>query len=429
MVVRETKNREWLFILFLLLCIFQVPLALNFGIFAYYDELIPFLIISVMIIDLIRAKGSKWYPKKLLAIMCLLIVFWAIGWISWSRSHLMPFKNGFLDSFANLKFYISIVVSWLLFKEIDYEHLWKLLWNILRAITLILFVLTIFDEIFHIFPGEFRYGIMCIRLFFGHYTLMVAACVLMCSIFIRMYEFYKERVLPWILMQFVMLFFTMRTKAWLALLAFAVLFFYVCRKRRKISKVAWLVVILMVVVISFNQVSYYFVELGEESARYFLIVTSPVIARDFFPLGSGWATFGSGFSAEPYSPIYSMYNINYVWGLTIDRPAYISDCFWPMILAETGLFGLLTYASALLILLKGVFDLGKKNAYAFASALGALAYLIIASTSEASFTLGYASHFGIWLGIIFAESNGRIRFLPMRKTLGYDDSKRLTAHL
>ena len=98
MVVRETKNREWLFILFLLLCIFQVPLALNFGIFAYYDELIPFLIIPVMIIDLIRAKGSKWYPKKLLAIMCLLIVFWAIGWISWSRSHLMPFKNGFLVS-------------------------------------------------------------------------------------------------------------------------------------------------------------------------------------------------------------------------------------------------------------------------------------------------------------------------------------------
>jgi len=425
MVVRETKNRELLFILLLLVSIFQVPLALSISPFMYFDELLPVMVFPVFALAVIRAKGSGWYPKRVIAVACLLAVFWTLGWVSWSRSHLMPFKSNVLDSFSNLKFYLSIAVSWLLFKETDFEHLWKRVWNVMRVVTVALFVLAVLDEIFHIYPGEYRYGIMCLRLFFGHYTLMVAACVLMCAILLRLYEFYKEKVLPYLLMQFAMLFLTMRTKAWVALLAFAVLYFYVCRTRRKISKVAWMVVILMVVIISFNQVSYYFVELGEESARYFLIATSPLIARDYFPFGSGWATFGSGFSSDPYSPIYSLYNINYVWGLTIERPVFMSDCFWPMILAETGVFGLVTYASALVILVRGVVDFGKKNAYAFASAFGALAYLIIASTSEASFTLGYASHFGMWLGIMFAENSGRIRFITEDSILYQDIAESL----
>jgi hypothetical protein len=51
--------------------------------------------------------------------------------------------------------------------------------------------------------------------------------------------------------------------------------------------------------------------------------------------------------------------------------------------------------------------------------------LIIASTSEASFTLGYASHFGMWLGIMFAENSGRIRFIAEDSILYQDIAESL----
>lgn len=72
-----------------------------------------------------------------------------------------------------------------------------------------------------------------------------------------------------------------------------------------------------------------------------LYVGSIAIARDHFPLGTGVGRFGSHMSRESYSPEYASYGLDQVSGLRADEPIAVTDTFWPMILGETGVVGLL----------------------------------------------------------------------------------------
>ena len=72
-----------------------------------------------------------------------------------------------------------------------------------------------------------------------------------------------------------------------------------------------------------------------------LYVGSVAIARDHIPLGAGIGRFGSHMSREAYSPVYPQYGLDRVNGLGADAPIAVTDTFWPMILGETGVVGLL----------------------------------------------------------------------------------------
>lgn len=80
-----------------------------------------------------------------------------------------------------------------------------------------------------------------------------------------------------------------------------------------------------------------------EEARNVLYIGSFQIARDYFPLGAGLGRYGSWMSAAVYSPLYREYRMNEVYGLTPDKPQFATDTFWPAILGETGVLGLIFY--------------------------------------------------------------------------------------
>lgn len=75
--------------------------------------------------------------------------------------------------------------------------------------------------------------------------------------------------------------------------------------------------------------------------RVALYAGSLAVARDEFPLGAGLGRYGSHTSRDVYSPVYARYGLNRVYGLREQRPIAITDTFWPMVLGETGVAGLL----------------------------------------------------------------------------------------
>lgn len=75
--------------------------------------------------------------------------------------------------------------------------------------------------------------------------------------------------------------------------------------------------------------------------RIALYAGSVAIARDAFPLGGGIGRFGSHLSREDYSPLYARYGLDRVQLLGADDPSAATDAFWPMVLGETGVIGLL----------------------------------------------------------------------------------------
>ena len=63
------------------------------------------------------------------------------------------------------------------------------------------------------------------------------------------------------------------------------------------------------------------------------------VASSAFPLGAGFGRFGSYASVLDYSPLYDQYGLSSVYGFTPDDPRYITDSYWPSVMAETGLLG------------------------------------------------------------------------------------------
>jgi hypothetical protein len=148
--------------------------------------------------------------------------------------------------------------------------------------------------------------------------------------------------------------------------------------------------------------------MGVESARAMLTLAGPFVAWDHFPFGSGWATFGSAFSAEPYSPVYGMYRMAGIWGLSPDSPAFVSDTYWPMILGQTGFFGFAGFLVALTVFVKKILNM-KDSLGAYAAGLLILAQLLISSTSESALANPLAVPMAMLLGLLLAEHRNRLR--------------------
>ena len=55
-----------------------------------------------------------------------------------------------------------------------------------------------------------------------------------------------------------------------------------------------------------------------------MMLTSIQILYDYFPFGSGLASFGTFASAEYYSPTYAVYGLDHLWGLSKEMPTFLS---------------------------------------------------------------------------------------------------------
>jgi len=111
-------------------------------------------------------------------------------------------------------------------------------------------------------------------------------------------------------------------------------------------------IIALFLVLSWSTIEMLYIDLMEgyvtnrhprEEARNVLYIGGFQIARDYFPLGAGLGRFGSWMSAVDYSPLYREYRMDEVYGLTPDNPNFATDTFWPAILGETGILGLIFY--------------------------------------------------------------------------------------
>ncbi len=124
---------------------------------------------------------------------------------------------------------------------------------------------------------------------------------------------------------------------------------------------------------------------SEETARMMLYITMPQILHDYFPFGSGFATFANAASATWYSPLYSRYNLDMVFGLTEREASFVSDTYYPT-LAQFGYVGVALFIYFICYLFQLV-----QTSYAqlhdikrYRVGLLAIVYILIESTSDAS---------------------------------------------
>lgn len=171
-----------------------------------------------------------------------------------------------------------------------------------------------------------------------------------------------------------------------------------------------IIMIALVVIVAWQKIEFYFIQgiTGEEEmdalARLALYSTSISLFEDYIPFGSGLASFATHASSVDYSPIYSEYGIDGVWGLSKTYNKFITDTFYPS-LAQFGIVGVLLYIVFWIYILKIAFRYFQKknNTRLVIMALLIIGFLAIENVADATLTSSRGLFMMMFLGLIVSE--------------------------
>ena len=142
---------------------------------------------------------------------------------------------------------------------------------------------------------------------------------------------------------------------------------------------------------------------AESQARTVLFLYMPQILLDYFPFGSGFASYATWFSGVYYSPLYSVYNIDTIWGMTEDWYDFIADTYFPM-LAEIGISGVILFLAFWKKRLKQINNLYESNRCMYKLGMLCVGYVIIESVASPLFVSNYGFIVCFTLGLICRSS-------------------------
>jgi hypothetical protein len=144
-------------------------------------------------------------------------------------------------------------------------------------------------------------------------------------------------------------------------------------------------------------------------ARSALYVTSIRIAQDYFPFGSGYASFASWFSGVYYSKLYAKYGLTGIWGLSKEWYDFVSDTFYPQVLSQFGIFGLLLFLFGAGFVLRKCYKYYRNSNKTLSKAKNlyivfcVITYFLIESIADSSFVNNRGLFMMMILGIALTE--------------------------
>lgn len=377
------------------------------GLFSYWDEILALVFLLILVIIILYSREGRIQISKD-SIWIYQVLYVMVGLISNFLFHITSFKAAMFDAFINIKFVVVLFGVVCIFESVDLSIFYSKMKTHVRLISLIYLVLFIVDKAMHIFPVyEQRFGIDSEQLIFAHPTYMAASCCFLLSLYIICIKDSPKIVDICVIFVLVML--TCMTQRYKALGSILVLFaLYLLQRFRTLRKVKYICIVICILalgVIAYDNIYFYF--LSSEASRFprgAIFQTSFIIAKDYFPFGTGFASFGSYFSGAYYSNVYSMYGLSNIYGMTVDNIEAISDNYWPMILGQTGIIGLFFQILVWVKLYKKI-NLFDHDSNYYLSSMFIFLFLLISSTSESSIVNPIGVAMMMSLGLSLSQQN------------------------
>lgn len=410
--INKSKNfSSWISIIIFHLLIYQKIISDIVPFFDNFDEiLLVFLFLYFLTIVFMKRKIK--IEKKVVLIWCLFFIFLILGLLG---NSLYKYQNSIFLVLLGLVFYLKPILSislGMMFLENKSIH--GIVRNQIKLIKLEVTIIFIFGIInllinsgifgVHIDIGmthDFRYGIPSYKFIFGTAGELVLACVYFISI---LFMQYNKRNSKYIFMCVIICIISLRGVGISCMVVF-IIFYLFFKYRLKISITKIIAISPLLALAGWNQFSQYFI-LNNDAARYNLMYYSLVNAKRFFPLGSGFSTYGSAPTVKNYSILYYEYNFGAIWGLGQAAPYFINDSFWPMLIGETGVLGTIIYIFILLNILLFIIEKTKKNKVCNLISLFLFTSTIIYSLSTTSVLVGnYSVFIFLIMSLVIMKAN------------------------
>ena len=369
-----------------IILIFQGTLEKIVPIIGYFDEILLLLLMCTLFFKYTTNKIEIKLYRAEIYIAILILIFFTIGIISnlnygLGGNILYYFTSGILT----IKNFLVYILARIVFRKIQINENLLLKLNKLFDFILNIYVTIILLDIpFNFLQGYgIRYNLIkSVSVGFSHPAELdfMAFSIMVIQLFIfKILNLNMKKYKYTLIKSFIIVFFGGRTKG-LVFYVIYVIPFILSKLLKKIKLLHVLVCTPFIVKISKERfLSEFF---NTESVRGTLYRIGYKIANDFYPLGSGFATYGTEFSRKKYSSLYYYYGISNKYGLSPNWPAYITDAHWAAIIGETGIFGVLTYAIICIIFTYNLVSFNKCDLQLRLSITALWIYGLISSVSD-----------------------------------------------
>lgn len=184
------------------------------------------------------------------------------------------------------------------------------------------------------------------------------------------------------------------------------------------TRLALVFIFLTILYISKSQISHYLFGIPEGECEFMVRVslyqTAVDILKDFFPLGSGFASFATHASGLYYSQLYAEYGLSTVDGLTPHNWFSVAGAYYPS-LAQFGILGIGFYLLFwIYIVTKSLIRLKRKaEIQLFVISLILYGFIFIENISDSFFSSNKGFFVMMFFGLLLSDQR---TFVPDQKT-------------
>lgn len=394
--MRYISPKNILFTLIVFLSIFQRVIVEYIPAFSYYDELLTLFMVCLYVSTLLKEKKLKKKDFNVFALIFLTIISGGIGNIisGYNRS-LSLILNGILVWFKSFIIYIC-ANKFFEQNAISTNGIITSLAKGTRIFISAAFVGLLLSPITHwgIEPlaARMRYGLHPYEFIYSQPALLSWYCIAFAMILSLDNAIEDEQKnFKYLVLLSIVWAFTLRSRAFVFILCFWFLYIVLFKvKPQKMPQIRlrYVVAIGAIALIAAKPaVEKYF--LSGTTTRAILLLTGIDIAKRFFPFGAGFANYATSASYKVYSSLYYYYGFNHIYRLNevTDGMTELTDCYWPAVMGELGVLGLILLVCILVSIGKTLIKNSKDSKWKFLTVL----FLIITSLFSSVATNIYSS--------------------------------------
>ena len=361
----------------------------------YMDEIVTIISFAYLFITSIKQKKDNKF-LEIIFLMGIMIILGLLGnFIYKIQTNKMAIL---LDIESMFKCFICFIAFYRLFERSKYEDkksIIEYLTNICKITVFVGFVLAIINVFYDIgMYTDVSYGLRSFHFIFGRVGNLNNFCVRSLLIFtLALYlnneetknkKTNKSTIIIFIIMNLFLMISTLRTRAFAsAILYFFGYLYFVKGKRIKIKLRYIIPIILVLLYIALPKINYFYN--NTTRARNVLLTYGIQTAKNYYPIGAGFASYGTSSAQDYDSSLHKKYNFDSYYGLSTDDGFFLTDNYWPAIMGEVGFFGAIIMLIILIKIFKLIINETKNNNIKRFGSIFVFVTLLISSLVSSSF--------------------------------------------
>lgn len=370
-------NKQELSVNLKTIVIFIILAGMIFGQFVtrstYLDEAVG--IISMAYTLILFAKGKLEKSDRVTVTLMIFVVVIGLASNVASNIAVSIFSIG-IDIIAETKVIWAFFAMKYFATPKTQNEIINILTPVSKIYCIIIFISCLVSQFINIgMTGTERYGLSGFKFIFPMAFQFLAVTIIAIGI-IASNKVQTNAIIYYILAAFSLI---LSTKS--SPIMFSVIFLFLCyylNRRKKIKPITIAFIVILILLLGSYQIETYL--LNENSPRYLFFYYAGKTANRFFPWGSGFATFGSDQAARLYSPLYTQYGFDTLFGMNKEDGSFLSDTFWPMAIGQFGWIGgiiyIYIYIRILFSITKNNYKTNSQKAFLFAACIQALIHAV-----------------------------------------------------